>query len=251
MNKFDLTNKVAVVTGSTAGIGRASAKVLAQLGASVVVSGRREAEGNEAVKEITDAGGKATFVKADVSNPEEVKSLFEQAKKAYGKVDIVFLNSGIFNFHPIEDQPLDNLDRQIDVNIKGPYYGLQAASGYLQPGASVIINSSVAAVKGLPNGTAYALTKGAVNTLVRTTSIEWAKKGIRVNAVAPGPIWTEGAHAMTGSRENFDQAMGSMVPIGRAGEADEVAWAVAFLASDAASYVNGHVLSVDGGLAAS
>ena len=244
---FNLNNKVIIVTGATSGIGKASAVALAKQGATVVLAGRREKEGEAAVSEIGSFGGIATFIATDVTQEGQVKSLFEKALEIYGHVDSVFLNSGVFKFSSLAEQDAENLQHQIDVNIKGVYYGVKYASQYLPAGGSIVINSSVVASKGIPFGSAYSLTKGAVNTLVLSAAVELAGQGIRVNAVAPGPIWSEGAEAMTGSRENFHAAMSPMVPLGRVGEVEEVAAAVVFLASDEASFITGQILGVDGG----
>jgi NAD(P)-dependent dehydrogenase (short-subunit alcohol dehydrogenase family) len=247
---FELNNKVSIVTGGTSGIGKSSAIALAKQGAKVVVSGRREAEGKEVVAAIVAAGGEAIFVKTDVTSEQEVKQLFEETKAHFGRVDSVFLNSGIFNFSPLGEQTAENLSAQIDVNVKGSYYGVKYAAEFLEKDGAIILNSSVVAEVGMPGATAYSLTKGAINTLVRSAAIELAPKGIRVNAVAPGPVWTEGADAMTGSRENFESAMAPHVPFGRVGEVEEIAAAVVFLASSEASFVTGVILRVDGGTGA-
>lgn len=202
------------------------------------------------VNQIKAMGGDAIFVKTDVTSETEVKELFETAKAHFGKVDIVFLNSGIFNFSPLAEQSAENLSNQIDVNVKGSYYGVKYAAQFLGKGGSIILNSSVVADMGMPAASAYSLTKGAINTLTRSAAIELASAGIRVNAIAPGPIWTEGAEAMTGSRENFEAAMGPMIPLGRIGEAQEIAAGVIFLASDEASFITGQILSIDGGTVA-
>jgi NAD(P)-dependent dehydrogenase (short-subunit alcohol dehydrogenase family) len=247
---FELTDKVSIVTGGTSGLGKATALALASQGAKVVVSGRREAEGEAVVAKIKSSGGEALFLKADVSREDDVRQLFETTKTHYGKVDIAFLNSGVFAFSPLKDQTSEELARQLDINVKGVYYGIKYAAQHLGQGGSIIVNSSGVAVKGLANATAYSSTKGAVNAIVRSASVELAGAGIRVNAVAPGPIWTEGAEVLMGSRENFEGAMATMVPLGRVGEAHEIAWPVVFLASSAASFITGHILAIDGGLTA-
>ncbi len=245
---LDLTNKIAIVTGSTAGIGKASAILLAKQGATVVVTGRREAEGQAVVNEIIANGGKATFTKVDVTSASDVANLFETTKSQFGKIDIVFLNSGVYNFAPLAEQSEADLAHQIDVNIKGVYFGLQQVAKHVDEGGSVVINSSTVADFGMPGASAYSLTKGAVNTLVRTAAVELAPQKIRVNAIAPGPIWTEGMSNMTGTRENAEAAMSSMTVIGRVGEPNEIAAGVVFLASDEASYVTGQIWNIDGGI---
>jgi NAD(P)-dependent dehydrogenase (short-subunit alcohol dehydrogenase family) len=245
---LNLTNKIAIVTGATSGIGKSSAIALAGQGATVVVSGRREAEGQAVVNEIVANGGKASFIQADVKSKSEVANLFEKTKSQYGKIDIVFLNSGVYNFAPLAEQTEDDLSHQIDVNIKGVYFGLQEVAKHVAEGGSVVINSSTVADFGMPGASAYSLTKGAVNTLVRTAAVELAPQKIRVNAVAPGPIWTEGMSNMTGTRENAEAGMAGMTVMGRVGDAHEIAAGVVFLASDEASYVTGQIWNIDGGI---
>lgn len=246
-----LNDKVAIVTGSTSGIGKETAKAFAAQGAKVIVSGRREEEGLKVVEEIRASGGEAIFVRADVTIESEVENLVAKAVESYGKVDIAFLNSGIYRISPITDQGQSELDSQLQTNVNGVYYGIKhVAKAMANKGGSIVTNSSAVGQVSFPGMTAYSLTKGAVDNLTRVAAIELAPQKIRVNAVAPGPIWTEGAEAMAGSRDNFEQAMLAAVPLGRIGESVDVANAVVFLASDDASFITGQILAVDGGIVA-
>ena len=244
MNSFN--GKVSIVTGATSGIGRTTAVLLAKRGSKVVIAGRRESEGAEVVDEITRAGGDAIFVKTDVQNEAEVKNLVDKTVSHYGRVDVAFLNAGVFRFNSIGDQTVEDLNNHIDINVKGAFYGLKHVSkAFGEKGGSIVFTSSVVADIGIANSSAYSLTKGAINTLTRTAAVELAGANIRVNSVAPGPIWTEGAGAVFGDRATADA---NFVPMGRIGEEIEVAEAVVFLASDAASFITGQVLTVDGGV---
>ena len=201
------------------------------------------------MQEITAAGGTAHFIKTDVTSEGDVQKLIAETIAMFGRVDVAFLNAGIFHPASLADQTAEDLGQQIDVNVKGVFFGIKHLStAFGEKGGSIVVNSSVVADVGFAGLTAYSLTKGAVNTLVKGTAVELAPKNIRVNAVAPGPIWTEGAEGMAGSREQFESMMAPATVMGRVGEPSEIAEAVAFLASDAASYITGQILAVDGGV---
>ncbi|MBS1708587.1 MAG: SDR family oxidoreductase [Armatimonadetes bacterium] len=245
----DFESLVSIVTGATSGIGKATAKLLAQKGSKVVVAGRREAEGQAVVDDIKANGGEAVFVKTDVTSESDVQNLVARTLETYGRVDVAFLNSGVFRFNAIGKQLADDLAEQIDVNIKGVYYGLKhVANAMGDKGGSIVFNSSTVDAVGFPGASAYSLTKGAVNTLTRTAAVELADKGIRVNSVAPGPIWTEGAGDLFGDRETAETNFKTNIPLGRIGEPNEIAEVVAFLAGPASSFVTGQVIYADGGL---
>ncbi len=247
MHTFE--GKVSIVTGATSGIGRATAILLAQRGSKLVIAGRRPSEGEAVVEEIKSAGGDAIFVQTDVQNESEVANLVAETLSHFGKVDVAFLNAGVFRFTPIAEQSSEDLSHQIDINVKGAYYGLKHVSKAFGPkGGAIIFTSSVVADIGFAGASAYALTKGAINTLTRTAAVELAGANVRVNTVSPGPVWTEGTETMAGSRENFSAMMASGIPLGRVGEEIEIAEAAVFLASDAASFITGQVLNIDGGL---
>ena len=243
-----LEGKVAVVTGGNSGIGLAAAKRLQDEGARVAISGRNQQTLDEAVNTI---GNGVLAVQADVSKLRDVDKLYAQVSKKLGKIDVLFVNAGVAKFAPFADTSESTYDEQFDINIKGAYFTIQKALPFLNDGASIIVNTSVADQKGTAGTSAYSATKAALRSLARTTAAELAVRGIRVNAVAPGPIVTP-IFGRTGlpqeAIDEFAKEIISKVPMKRFGQPEEVAGTVAFLASQDASYITGVEINVDGGL---
>jgi NAD(P)-dependent dehydrogenase (short-subunit alcohol dehydrogenase family) len=246
-------NKVVLITGATSGIGKVTALAFAKGGAKVVVSGRRETEGQAVVAEIKAAGGEATFVKADVAIEADVAVLVAQTVAAYGRIDIAFNNAGIELTGPIVEVTEADYRRTFDINVWGVLTSMKhEIPVMLKQGAGVIINtSSVAGHVGMAGASVYVASKHAVEGLTKAAALEYAKQGIRINAVAPAAIETDMITRFTGGgNEEALAYMSALHPVGRMGRADEIANAVLFLASDAASFITGTSLNVDGGFLA-
>ena len=244
-----LQNKIALVTGGSSGIGRATAKALAEAGASVVIGARRESEGAAVVSEIESAGGRAIFLKTDVTNPSQVSALVDTAVREFGGLDIAFNNAGIegAGLAPLVEESEGNLRRVMDVNFFGVWNSMKAEVPALteRGGGTIINTTSVAGLKGFGMFSSYVSSKFAVEGLSRSVAQEVAAAGIRVNTIAPGPIDTALLDRTTGDDHSiFTQH----VPMQRAGTVEEVAGLVRFLASADAAYVTGHTLRVDGGM---
>ena len=246
MGKLD--GKVALVTGGTSGIGMATAKLFVAEGAHVFVTGRRQEKVDEAVKTL---GASSTGVQGDVTNMDDLDRLFKQIGEAKGKLDIVFANAGAAEFAPFGKVDEAHFDRMFDGNVKGLLFTVQKALPLIPDGGSVVLMSSVVGSKGLPANTVYAATKAAIRSFARTWTTDLKDRKIRVNAISPGPIDTEGLRELLGDTpegKKRKDSFGQIVPLGRVGEAEEIAKAVLFLASADSSYVTGTELFVDGGM---
>ena len=244
-----LEGKIALITGGNSGIGLATAKRFVNEGAYVFITGRRDPELAAAVKEI---GRNVTGVQGDVSNLGDLDRLFAQIKREKGKLDIVFANAGVARFAALGTITEDLYDLIFDINVKGLLFTVQKALPLLPDGASIILNASIVASKGLPANSVYSATKAAIRSFARTWTTDLKDRRIRVNAVSPGSIDTPGLSNLLASSETGQQRMkmiSNAVPLGRLGKPDEIARAVVFLASDDSSYVTGTELFVDGGFA--
>jgi len=235
----DILPSKALVTGATAGIGRAVALKLAADGFEVIVHGRDAGRGAQTVKEIERSGGQARFLPADLGNPGEIRRLAEQA----GDIDVLVNNAGFSAWGPTADLDIATFDDMFAANVRAPFYLVAAlAPGMAARGKGSIINiSSMAGRIGLPNGAAYGATKAALASLAQSWTAEYSPRGVRVNSVAGGPI-----HTRPEARERFDQ-LGATTAMHRAAEPAEIAEVVAFLASPRASYVTGAIVAADGG----
>jgi NAD(P)-dependent dehydrogenase (short-subunit alcohol dehydrogenase family) len=247
---MNMKNKVVIITGGTSGIGKATALKFGAAGAKVVVSGRREPEGQAVVDSIKEAGGEATFVRADVSNETDVEALVAKTVETYGRLDVAFNNAGVETLGPVTEATQDDYERLFGINVWGVLSSMKhEIPAMLKNGGGAIINtSSIAGHIGMAGASVYIASKHAVEGLTKSAALEYAKEGIRVNAVAPAAIETDMIDRFAGE-EGSEMRVGltAMHPVGRMGKADEVADAVLFLASDASSFVTGTSLKVDGG----
>lgn len=242
--------KVVLVTGGTSGIGRETAIQFAKEGAKVVVAGRRTEEGEAVVKEIESAGGKARFVQTDVTKEEQVKHLVDETVRQFGRLDIAFNNAGVEQGAPITEFTEADYRKVFDINVLGVFLSQKyEIPAMLKSGGGSIINtSSILGHIAMPGAAIYNASKHAVEGITKTTALEMAGQGIRVNAVAPGAIATDMIDRFAGE-EGTDgrQQLASQHPMGRLGQSKEIAAAVLYLASDAASFTTGISLPVDGG----
>ena len=242
-----LDGKIAVITGGNSGIGLATAHRFVQEGAYVFITGRRQNELDAAVREI---GENVTGVQGDVSNLGDLDRLYDTVKQQKGRIDVLFANAGIGEFVPLGSITEEHFDKTFDINVKGLLFTVQKALPLFQDVGSIILNSSIGGSKGVKGMSVYGATKAAVRSFARSWTVELKDRKIRVNALSPGPTATAARSGWPEEQfEQFKKSVINSVPMGRMGNPDEIAKAVAFLASDDSSYITGIELFVDGGIA--
>ena len=244
-----LAGKVAVVTGASKGIGAGIAKGLGAAGAAVVVNYASSREGAErVVAEITRKGGKAVAVQGDVSKAADVERLFAETKKAFGSVDVLVNNAGIFQFDPLEQATEDEFHREFNTNVLGPILAIrEAVKHFPAEGGSVINISSVASFSAMPTSVVYSATKSALDSVTRVLAAELGPKKIRVNAINPGGVETEGTHRIGVIGSDFEKEMVAKTPLGRLGQPDDIAGVAVFLASPDSGWLTGQTIAASGG----
>ncbi len=245
-----LAGKVAIVTGASKGIGAAIARNLADEGAAVVVNyASSKAGADRVVAQIAEKGGKAVAVQADIAKQADIQHLFAEAKKAFGKLDVLVNNAGVYEFAPLENVTPEQFHKMFDLNVLGLILATQEAVKHFGPeGGSIINISSVAATAAPPTTSVYSGTKAAVDAVTRSLAKELGPRKIRVNAVNPGMVETEGVHAAGLADSDFRNQVEAQTPLGRIGQPEDVAPAVVFLASPEAGWITGETLHISGGL---
>jgi 3-oxoacyl-[acyl-carrier protein] reductase len=245
----NLQGKVAVVTGASKGIGAGIAKALGAAGASVVVNYASDKQGAEkAVADIKAKGGKAVAVQGDVSKTEDVKHLFQETQKAFGKLDVLVNNAGVYKFAPLEQVTAEEYQRQFNTNVLGPLQTTREALALFgAEGGSVINISSIVSRMGIPGSTVYAGTKGALDTITQVLASELGPRKIRVNSINPGMVESEGTHNAGFIGSDFQRNVEAQAPLGRIGQPEDVAKVAVFLASDESSWLTGERISASGG----
>jgi len=240
--------KVALVTGGSTGIGLASAIRLAREGATVYITGRRQESLDDAVAQI---GHEAQAIRGDIASPEDLKRIVETISKAHGRIDILFANAGGGEFSALGSITDAQFDKYFGINVKGTLMTVQSALPLMQSGSAIVVTGSIASIQGVPAFSVYAATKAALRSFARTWAADLKGRNIRVNVVAPGVVVTPAYKTelkMTDEQiEAYCKEVAETTPLGRIGQADEIAKAVSFLASDDASYITGVELFVDGG----
>jgi NAD(P)-dependent dehydrogenase (short-subunit alcohol dehydrogenase family) len=249
-NAGKLSGRIALITGGSSGLGLATAKRFVAEGAHVFITGRRQAELDNAVKEI---GGNVTAVRGDVSNLADLDRLFATIKEQKGRLNILFANAGGGAFAPLGQVTEAQFDKYFGINVKGTLFTVQKALPLIPAGGAIVINGSMVSIKGFPGFGVYAATKAALRSFARTWAVDLKGRNIRVNVVSPGTVVTPAYKSELGLSdeqiEGFAAQAASVTPLGRTGTPDEIAKTVVFLASDDSSFVNGIELFVDGGAA--
>ncbi len=243
-----LEGKVAVITGGNSGIGLATAKEFKEQGARVVITGRDQQTLDEAKREI---GGDVLALRSDTSRLTDIDKLFADVEEEFGHIDVLFVNAGVGKFAPVEAVTEEMFDSIMDINFKGAYFTIQKALPFLNDYASIVLNTSIVANIGMPNSSVYAASKAALITLARTLSAELVGRGIRVNAVSPGPISTPILNRLGLPPEALEKTRNSLedqVPMNRFGRPEEIAKTVLFLASSDSSFLLGTEIVADGGM---
>jgi 3-oxoacyl-[acyl-carrier protein] reductase len=245
----NLTGKVAVVTGASKGIGAAIAKALAADGASVVVNYATSKEGADAVvAKIVKAGGNALAVRGNVSKPAEAQAIIDAAVKAFGRLDILVNNSGVYEFGPIEAVSEENFHKMFNINVLGVLLATQAAVKHMNAGGSIINIGSVVSRTAPANSTVYTATKASVDAITGVLSKELGPKKIRVNSINPGVVETEGTHTAGIIGSDFEKGLVAQTPLGRTGQPGDIAAVAAFLASENSAWLTGESIIAGGGL---
>jgi 3-oxoacyl-[acyl-carrier protein] reductase len=245
----NLKDQVAIVTGASTGIGAGIALQLGAAGAAVVVNYARSADAaDQVVKSIVGLGGKAVAVQADVSKAADVDRLFAQAKQAFGSLDVLVNNAGVFEFQPLEAFDEEHYHRQFDLNVFALFLTSQKALSHFGPAGSIVNISSSIVVGPMPASSVYAASKGAVDAMTRALAKELGGRGIRVNAVSPGPTETERVKDLGFLESDMGKALVQQTPLGRFGRPDDIGAAVQFLASNEARWITGQIIQVSGGL---
>lgn len=241
-----LDGKVALVTGGNSGIGLESAKLFAAEGAQVILTGRRSEAVDEAAWEV---GRDAVGFVGDIASLDDHDRLVALAKERFGRIDIYFANAGVISLSTFQDASVDMFDQTFSVNVRGTYFGIQKALPILSDGGTIIMTGSIASYVALDEHNVYAATKAALRSFARSWAKDLRERKIRVNVLSPGPTRTPIIGKAGRDVDVLEQAVAGMIPLGRIGEATELAKAALFLASDDSSFVNGIELSVDGGMA--
>lgn len=252
MNFLNFKNKVVLITGSGSGIGKAAIIAFAERGAKVVINDISETKGKETLELVKQKGGTGIFIKADVSKESEAKKLIEETIKEFGKLDILVNNAAIVVSGKVENTSLEDFERTMDINVKGPFLLCKYAIPYMKKnGYGVIINmSSVAAIKGVLDRCVYSISKGAMYAFTKSLAIDYIKDNIRVNMICPGTTLSDGIIERTRSTQDPEATMKELIarqPMGRLGKVEEIASAILYAASDDAAFMTGSAIIIDGG----